>query len=101
MGIGITSNLHEFMGGEWSSGVSIPNGDRHYLEPNLDALDLSRNRLVSIPNGDRHYLEREIPPEIGQLTDLFQSPMGIGITSNGGMWVWVKRRLCSFNPQWG
>ena len=36
--------------------VSIPNGDRHYLE-------LSRGRagecfeVVSIPNGDRHYLE--------------------------------------------
>ena len=38
-------------------GVSIPNGDRHYLEQltDLDALDLSH---VSIPNGDRHYLEQ-------------------------------------------
>ena len=45
------------------------------IPPELGKLD------VSIPNGDRHYLEqqqaiRRQPPE------QFQSPMGIGITSN-------------------
>ena len=60
MGIGITSNSE--LGGSIPPelGVSIPNGDRHYLE-------LPRNQSatgigsVSIPNGDRHYLELLMP----------------------------------------
>ena len=63
--------------------VSIPNGDRHYLE-------LLRNKKgevirifrVSIPNGDRHYLELPKRSSFTPYIVLFQSPMGIGITSN-------------------
>ena len=55
--------------------VSIPNGDRHYLELQQgDVLYLALE--VSIPNGDRHYLE------------------------HGSLFI----RLVSdesFNPQWG
>ena len=34
MGIGITSNQPEMVGTMVQPAVSIPNGDRHYLEPN-------------------------------------------------------------------
>ena len=76
MGIGITSNCSSLEHLDLGFNVSIPNGDRHYLE--LLDLDgpMPRNKNVSIPNGDRHYLEQlsnnrldSIPP--------------------------------SFNPQWG
>ena len=60
--------------------VSIPNGDRHYLERKQPFVS-DDVRPVSIPNGDRHYLE--LPQgEHSVLTVKFQSPMGIGITSN-------------------
>ena len=58
MGIGITSNFL----GRWTSKhiemVSIPNGDRHYLERHPDSPQRKTRVGVSIPNGDRHYLER-------------------------------------------
>ena len=37
---------------------------------------------VSIPNGDRHYLELHFVARSGKARAVFQSPMGIGITSN-------------------
>ena len=37
---------------------------------------------VSIPNGDRHYLEQQRVVLLEHPTQTFQSPMGIGITSN-------------------
>ena len=76
MGIGITSNW--MVGGlllEFEQ-VSIPNGDRHYLELARRGVVLSRLDLVSIPNGDRHYLEQAYR-----------------------RWrCWICH---SFNPQWG
>ena len=36
--------------------VSIPNGDRHYLEHDIVS-NAVLHVVVSIPNGDRHYLE--------------------------------------------
>ena len=61
--------------------VSIPNGDRHYLEQltNLKFLSLGS---VSIPNGDRHDLELYHRVDRLLMRGEFQSPMGIGITSN-------------------
>ena len=100
MGIGITSNSHNHLTGRTPPElVSIPNGDRHYLELNTirDSIvifefqspmgigitsnpDLHRQveeyRKVSIPNGDRHYLE--------QYLDLSETQLREG-----------------FNPQWG
>ena len=60
--------------------VSIPNGDRHYLERGLSGLEIM-DLSVSIPNGDRHYLEHWAKSPIRGGNE-FQSPMGIGITSN-------------------
>ena len=106
MGIGITSN-HRCCTAPASTAnaVSIPNGDRHYLEPTTFAngemiseefqspmgIGITSNRptctlqalpiRVSIPNGDRHYLELNESAAI-LLGSPFQSPMGIGITSN-------------------
>ena len=57
MGIGITSNR---------SDMGIPNP----------------RTSVSIPNGDRHYLELRNKAKAGDVVKMFQSPMGIGITSN-------------------
>ena len=58
MGIGITSNAVGRTPKEKAERVSIPNGDRHYLEP---------------ANAETAWVHTE-----------FQSPMGIGITSNWG-----------------
>ena len=81
MGIGITSNSlldhHRFQSG-W---VSIPNGDRHYLERSTFHA-FNKRKTVSIPNGDRHYLERRSKEGVKTCLRTFQSPMGIGITSN-------------------
>ena len=80
MGIGITSN--NICAGSLARAhmVSIPNGDRHYLEHALGYYPRV-SKVVSIPNGDRHYLERIY--RSGTEENLgFQSPMGIGITSN-------------------
>ena len=41
-----------------SEAVSIPNGDRLYLEPAVVVKVVLYYRVVSIPNGDRLYLER-------------------------------------------
>ena len=57
MGIGITSNQRSMRSMVVATHVSIPNGDRHYLEPHNH-----RNACIWI--------------------GWFQSPMGIGITSN-------------------
>ena len=79
--------------------VSIPNGDRHYLEPKAQ-FAAGVTLLVSIPNGDRHYLE----PSWGCSTTcekLFQSPMGIGITSNIHQAAAFGLECYRFNPQWG
>ena len=92
MGIGITSNLGSIPPELERIPVSIPNGDRHYLELCQPArygahwrfqspmgIGITSNflfkklmegyPLVSIPNGDRHYLEHflggVIPPELG------------------------------------
>ena len=105
MGIGITSNLVVLPRRSDKVAVSIPNGDRHYLEL-FPPAHPTTTLIVSIPNGDRHYLEhtqlREVPTELGVSipngdrhylepnlevlnlagNELFQSPMGIGITSN-------------------
>ena len=56
MGIGITSNFSQVSYYVKKKSVSIPNGDRHYLEHRSWAF-LCANGGVSIPNGDRHYLE--------------------------------------------
>ena len=57
MGIGITSNFVPFHCLRDVSCVSIPNGDRHYLEPFTGVIGKNSTKNVSIPNGDRHYLE--------------------------------------------
>ena len=79
MGIGITSNSGVSVSWKAPPEVSIPNGDRHYLEPESDqemwsemlfqspmGIGITSNLVtticivvqnVSIPNGDRHYLE--------------------------------------------
>ena len=57
MGIGITSNWGDAFGCYPEVSVSIPNGDRHYLERGRSLRKLG-NAPVSIPNGDRHYLEQ-------------------------------------------
>ena len=80
MGIGITSNRSVRHTPHRTDFVSIPNGDRHYLELQ-EMIQVVQKAAVSIPNGDRHYLEPY--PECGdRLKERFQSPMGIGITSN-------------------
>ena len=61
MGIGITSNYHLAAIVLREISVSIPNGDRHYLEPYGHIVNTDCNS-VSIPNGDRHYLERKSRP---------------------------------------
>ena len=62
--------------GDKLSEVSIPNGDRHYLEHEGEQNDYRHICNVSIPNGDRHYLERQFFEDIVQ-------------------------DAASFNPQWG
>ena len=57
MGIGITSNCAYGHMSIIKYVVSIPNGDRHYLELQLTVRQPMAFSLVSIPNGDRHYLE--------------------------------------------
>ena len=74
MGIGITSNKKYTPRTPFLK-VSIPNGDRHYLEQNA-VKHGSVKVEVSIPNGDRHYLELE-RNEFGQIVKI------------------------GFNPQWG
>ena len=75
MGIGITSNQVVCVNPLLLWRVSIPNGDRHYLEHYVGGV-IPPEIGVSIPNGDRHYLEPE-----GSLR-----PQG---------------RRARFNPQWG
>ena len=125
MGIGITSNGVSVRAAADILGVSIPNGDRHYLELLQDAGILQKT-CVSIPNGDRHYLEQfadgvtlldiivsipngdrhylEPSPHESKTTGdywRFQSPMGIGITSNLAAASGKLSHTTSFNPQWG
>ena len=58
MGIGITSNCcRRSRSSAIAMSVSIPNGDRHYLEPPPQMGSEIAILKVSIPNGDRHYLE--------------------------------------------
>ena len=100
MGIGITSNRYRNI---WLNGFG----------------------KVSIPNGDRHYLEQEFVISVRAVVGVFQSPMGIGITSNGKGGCLCRLRSgvsipngdrhylehsrirrfselnTSFNPQWG
>ena len=61
MGIGITSNPTGCYVFKPEYVVSIPNGDRHYLERNNEGVEIA-TILVSIPNGDRHYLEHLVEP---------------------------------------
>ena len=79
--------------------VSIPNGDRHYLE--LPTAELMCCMVgVSIPNGDRHYLEQK----------LFMSEAGtvrVSIPNGDRHYLELSLLKCicalasSFNPQWG
>ena len=124
MGIGITSNYECGESSYINYAVSIPNGDRHYLEHGHE-LYLTGRTAVSIPNGDRHYLEPIKPSDIKRRPSEFQSPMGIGITSNyrppghacpcsvfqSPMGIGItsnatnpllsESHLGGFNPQWG
>ena len=65
MGIGSISNLVAAVMVQVRIDVSIPNGDRLYLELGKRT-KLPPRFLVSIPNGDRLYLE---PRECWELSD--------------------------------
>ena len=85
MGIGITSNEKPPLQMTLVAGFQSPMGI------GITSNDLCGNIVcaksdVSIPNGDRHYLEPGCPSFPSVLDSGFQSPMGIGITSN-----WVFR----------
>ena len=103
MGIGITSNY--FDEGEWRKAedeVSIPNGDRHYLELQGSCWRQTPRHQFQSPMGigiTSNYQRCTGATASDPLR--FQSPMGIGITSNYGSGQSLRWQTFCFNPQWG
>ena len=80
--------------------VSIPNGDRHYLEPYLRYLNNYGIATFQSPMGIGITSNAHTPMAKWRGYPLFQSPMGIGITSNGRIAMFGAQKG-GFNPQWG
>ena len=100
MGIGITSNWGMVARRRRTESVSIPNGDRHYLELPSGCV-LICIVVFQSPMGigiTSNPVMLFVMPEI---EGVFQSPMGIGITSNLLPLLRPAPFVAGFNPQWG